>query len=114
MIEQTRVRAARHRWSNVTLLNAPVEEAVILLRVDAALFCFTHDVIPTPEAVKNVVSHLKPGARVASIGLRWAARPAPCKELPPGPPGKLTRDQKQRVEWVSASVDAGCVIDQVQ
>lgn len=73
MIEHARTRAAQHRWNNVTLLNAPVEEAVIPFKADAALFCFTHDIVRTPEAVANVVRHLKPGAKVVSIGLKWAS-----------------------------------------
>jgi SAM-dependent methyltransferase len=73
MIEQARTRATRHGWGNVTLLNAPVEEAVVPLKADAALFCFTHDILRNPDAVKNVVNHLKPGARVVSVGLKWAA-----------------------------------------
>jgi ubiquinone/menaquinone biosynthesis C-methylase UbiE len=75
MIEQARTRAARHGWDNVTLLNAPVEEAIIPLKADAALFCFTHDIMRSPEAVKNVVNHLKPGAKVVSVGLKWAEAP---------------------------------------
>ncbi len=73
MIEHARARAAQHRWNNVILLGHPVEEAVIPGRADAALFCFTHDVVRTPAAVANVVKHLKPGAKVVSIGLKWAA-----------------------------------------
>jgi ubiquinone/menaquinone biosynthesis C-methylase UbiE len=73
MIEQTRTRATRRGWANVTLLTAPVEEAVIPLKVDAALFCFTHDIMRNAEAVNNVMNHLKPGATVVSVGLKWAA-----------------------------------------
>ncbi|MDQ1309108.1 MAG: hypothetical protein QG601_376 [Pseudomonadota bacterium] len=40
---------------------------------DAALFHFTHDVLQRPEAIANVISHLKPGARVVASGLKWAA-----------------------------------------
>jgi SAM-dependent methyltransferase len=75
MIEQARARVARHRWGNVTLLNAPVEEAIIPVKADAALFCFTHDIMRRRAAVKNVVNHLKPGARVVSVGLKWAEAP---------------------------------------
>ncbi len=76
MIGHARARAAQHGWDNVALLNAPVEEAAIPLKADAALFCFTHDIVRTPEAVANVVHHLKPGAKVVSIGLKWASRGA--------------------------------------
>ncbi len=72
MIEQARARAAQHRWGNLILINAPVEDAAIALSADAALFCFTHDIVRTPAAVRNVVRHLKPGAKLVSIGLKWA------------------------------------------
>jgi SAM-dependent methyltransferase len=72
MIERARERIASHGWCNVTLLNAPVEAARIPVRADCALFHFTHDVLRRPQAVANVVHHLKPGARVVACGLRWA------------------------------------------
>jgi trans-aconitate methyltransferase len=74
MIEQARRRVDEHRWRNVRLVNAPVEEAAIRARADAALFHFTHDVLRAPGAVANVVAHLKPGARVVACGLQWSRR----------------------------------------
>jgi SAM-dependent methyltransferase len=72
MLEQARARADRDRFENVTLINSPVEEAEIPFLADAALFHFTHDILRTPAAVANVISHLKPGARVVASGLKWA------------------------------------------
>jgi hypothetical protein len=57
----------------VTLLCSPVETADIRVNADAALFHFTHDILQRPEAIANVISHLKPGARVVASGLKWAA-----------------------------------------
>ena len=57
----------------MTLLNAPVESAKILRKADAALFLFTHDILRSDEAIRNVVRCLKPGAHVVAAGLRWAA-----------------------------------------
>jgi SAM-dependent methyltransferase len=74
MIEQARRRVDEHRWRNVQLVNAPVEEAAIRRRADAALFHFTHDILRAPRAVANVVAHLKPGARVVACGLQWGRR----------------------------------------
>ena len=74
MIEQARRRVDEHRWRNVRLVNAPVEEAAIRARADAALFHFTHDILRAPGAVANVVAHLKPGARVVACGLQWSRR----------------------------------------
>jgi SAM-dependent methyltransferase len=72
MIEQARERIDRHRWKNAELVCAPVEEARIGMQADAALFHFTHDILRQPEAIANVVRHLKPGARVVASGLKWA------------------------------------------
>lgn len=72
MIEQARERVAQNHWRNVTLLCSPVETADIPWMADAALFHFTHDVLRRPEAVANVVHHLKPGARVVASGLKWS------------------------------------------
>jgi len=74
MIQQARERVEKARWHNVTLLCAPVETAGMPVRADAALFHFTHDILRRPEAVANVVAHLKPGARVVATGLKWAPR----------------------------------------
>ncbi|MGZ5248998.1 MAG: methyltransferase domain-containing protein [Caldimonas sp.] len=72
MIEKAQERVSQHGWSNVRLLCSPVETAGIPGRADAALFHFTHDILRRPEAVANVVHHLKPGARVVASGLKWA------------------------------------------
>ncbi len=72
MLERARARAAENRWKNVALISASVEEAAIPIAADAALFHFTHDIMRTPSALANVVSHLKPGARIVASGLKWA------------------------------------------
>src|SRR5919109_3733045 len=51
---------------------AAAEQASIDAVGDGALFSFTHDVLQSPTAVANVVAHLKPGARVASVGAKLA------------------------------------------
>jgi ubiquinone/menaquinone biosynthesis C-methylase UbiE len=72
MVAQARKRVTAHGWENVTLIEAPVEAAEIGADADAALFSFTHDILQSPLAVANVVAHLKPGARVASVGAKFA------------------------------------------
>jgi protein-L-isoaspartate O-methyltransferase len=72
MLAQARARIRQAGYRNVTLLHAPVEDAVIPGRADAALFHFTHDVLRTRAAVANVMSALAPGARVVAAGLKWA------------------------------------------
>lgn len=73
MVAQARRRVARARWARVTLLCSPVETSDIRVYADAALFHFTHDILQRPDAIANVISHLKPGARVVASGLKWAA-----------------------------------------
>ncbi len=73
MFDLARRRVARHKWRNVTLLNAPVASATIACQADAALFHFTHDILRHPDEVRHVVGHLKPGAHVAAAGLHWGA-----------------------------------------
>ncbi|HMO47406.1 MAG TPA: methyltransferase domain-containing protein [Rubrivivax sp.] len=72
MLEQARQRVQRHAWRNVTLINAPAEEARIGLRADAALLHFTHDVMQSGAALEHVLRHLQPGATLVASGLKWA------------------------------------------
>lgn len=74
MIERARRRKHEQRWRNLSLLCAPVEEARIPLQADAALLHFTHDILQQPQAIANVLRHLRPGARVVASGLKWAER----------------------------------------
>ncbi len=78
MLERARARAAENNWRNVMFISASVEEAAIPIAADAALFHFTHDIMRTRNAIANVVSHLKPGARVVAAGLKWA----PIRTMP--------------------------------
>jgi len=72
MLARARERVASARWRNVTLLCSPVESAPLEGWADAALFHFTHDILQRPEAVDQVVRHLRPGARIVACGLKWA------------------------------------------
>ena len=74
MSAQARERVATNGWNNVTLVEAPAEEAVFDATADAALFSFTHDVLQLPRAVANIVAQLKPGGRVSSVGAKFGAR----------------------------------------
>ncbi len=76
MLAGARARAKRGGWRNVELIGAPVEEATLESELDAAVFSFAHDVTRSPRAIDNVFASLKPGARVAAIGAKWAPRPA--------------------------------------
>lgn len=74
MIGIARERVAANGWGNVELLEAAVEDAVLDVAADAALFSFAHDVLQSPRAAANVVAHLRPNARVASVGAKLGAR----------------------------------------
>jgi len=60
-------------WHNVTLIEAPAERAQIPVSADAALFCAVHDILQVPEALHNVLSHVRPGGWVAAGGGKWTA-----------------------------------------
>jgi demethylmenaquinone methyltransferase/2-methoxy-6-polyprenyl-1,4-benzoquinol methylase len=77
MVRQANERVRAEGWDNVSVIEAPVEEARIDVVADAALFAFTHDVLQLPAAVDNVVDHLRPGARVACTGAKLAGRFGP-------------------------------------
>ena len=72
MIAKARERAEKSGWTNVTLINAPAEEAMISQAADAAVFHFTHDLMQTPAALDNIFRSLKSSARVVATGLKWA------------------------------------------
>lgn len=74
MMTRAQERIAAQGWNNqITLVQAPAEDARWKGRADAAVFHFTHDVLRCPKAIDNVLAHLKPGARVVATGLQWAA-----------------------------------------
>jgi trans-aconitate methyltransferase len=72
MLAKAQARVDANHWRNVDLVCAPAATARMALKADAALFHFTHDVLREPKAIANVLSHLKPGARVVASGLQWA------------------------------------------
>ncbi len=58
-------------WRNVSLVGSAADEAVVP-QADAVLFHFTHDVLRSPRALENIFRQVKPGARVAAAGIKWA------------------------------------------
>jgi len=71
-------RVQRHGWQNVTLLEAAGQDAAAPVAADAALLCAVHDILRSPAALANVVSHVRPGGRVVAAGPKWVPwwRPA--------------------------------------
>ena len=77
MLEVARARVQRHGWSNVTLVEAAVEEAELPAELDGALFSLTHDVLQSQPAVENVVRHLRAGGRISTFGAKQPQRLRP-------------------------------------
>ena len=73
MVAVARERIEQEGWRNVTVVQSPAEDAQIATTADAALFCAVHDILQSPDALRNVLSKLRPGARVAAGGGKWAA-----------------------------------------
>ncbi len=73
MAAVAREHIAAEGWHNVAIVESPAEDADITVTADAALFCAVHDILQSPEALRNVMSKLRPGAEVAAGGGKWAA-----------------------------------------
>jgi SAM-dependent methyltransferase len=73
MLAGAQERIKEHCWDNVDVICSPAETAPIRMEADAALFCLTHDILRSRCALENVVGHLRPSARVAALGPKWAA-----------------------------------------
>jgi acyl dehydratase/ubiquinone/menaquinone biosynthesis C-methylase UbiE len=71
MLAAARARVEEAGWTNVTLLEASAEEAVVPGPVDAVLFAFTHDVVQSPKALANILGQVRPGGRLAAAGPKW-------------------------------------------
>jgi acyl dehydratase/ubiquinone/menaquinone biosynthesis C-methylase UbiE len=71
MLAAARARVEDAGWTNVTLLEASAEEAVVPEPVDAVLFAFTHDVVQSPKALANILGQVRPGGRLAASGPKW-------------------------------------------
>jgi ubiquinone/menaquinone biosynthesis C-methylase UbiE len=78
MLSQARERVAANGWRNVTLIESAIEDAAIPEVADAAVFVLTHDVLRSPEALGNVLAHVRPGGRIATAG----GKRAPTWALP--------------------------------
>lgn len=53
MLAVARHRIGAHGWTNVTLIESAVEEVELPMKADAALFCATHDVLQSEEALNR-------------------------------------------------------------
>ena len=74
MLAVARRRVQEAGWENVTLIEAPAEEARLDREPDALLFSFSHDVLRSPSALDNLLSQARSGARVVAAGGKWPPR----------------------------------------
>ncbi len=81
MIGRARDRIAAAELHNVTLVNAPGEEAEFPRTADALLFHFTHDLMQIEAAVERMMAAVRPGGRVVATGLKWAPWWMPATNL---------------------------------
>lgn len=79
MLARARDMADREGWENIDLVQEPIQEFGVSEPADAALFFFTHDILQTPQAVKNVIKQVKPGGRIAVGGMKFAPGRAPIR-----------------------------------
>jgi len=64
-------RVAAAGWSNVVLIDSPVEDAALPEQVDHALFCAVHDVMQSGAALDHVLGRVRSGGGVAAGGGKW-------------------------------------------
>lgn len=74
MLALARARTAAAGWNNLTLLESEAEVVVLPHAVDALLFNYTHDVLRSPAALKNIFRQARSGAAVAAAGIKHPPR----------------------------------------
>lgn len=80
-LEGARRQMPRPGGGRVELISEPLGDAPIPVVADAAMFCFTHDVLRSRPALERILSRARPGGRVAAVGFMWAPRWAPALNL---------------------------------
>jgi demethylmenaquinone methyltransferase/2-methoxy-6-polyprenyl-1,4-benzoquinol methylase len=73
MLAVARERIARATIANAVLIAGDAQTVRLPEPVDAILFSYTHDLIQSEEALANVLSQAKPGARVAATSTKLYA-----------------------------------------
>ena len=80
MLARAQARIERHSWGNVTL----IEDAAIPVQADAALLCGVHDILCSPPALANGISHVRAGGAGCRRGREVGAVVA-TEQLPTEP-----------------------------
>lgn len=76
MLARANAVVREHRLANVQLHHVAAEEFASADRFDAALFCYTHDVQQSEQALDAIFAALRPGARIAATGTKVLPPPA--------------------------------------
>jgi SAM-dependent methyltransferase len=71
MLAQALARVRSRGWTNVELILAGAEEAVIPMPADGVLLCAVHDVMRARVALENLLGHLRDGGRIVAGGPKW-------------------------------------------
>jgi SAM-dependent methyltransferase len=71
MLALARALVERRGWTNVELVCAGVEDALIPGVADAAILCAVHDVMRSPGALAHLLEHIRPGGRLVAGGPKW-------------------------------------------
>jgi ubiquinone/menaquinone biosynthesis C-methylase UbiE len=74
MMALARERVAALGLRNVTLVEATMEEAKTGGPIDAVLFSYTHDVLRSEAALRNIFAAARSGTRVAAVGAKLYPR----------------------------------------
>jgi len=70
MLQLARERVREGGWDNVQLIESAIESADLEGPFDAVLFVYTQDVLHSDAALARIFEATRPGARVASAGLK--------------------------------------------
>lgn len=70
MLQQARKRVRDCGWENVQLIESSIESANLKGPFDAVLFVYTQDVLQSDAALARIFEATRPGAQVASTGLK--------------------------------------------
>jgi ubiquinone/menaquinone biosynthesis C-methylase UbiE len=73
MVRLANRRVAALGWGNVSVQHSSAGRAKCPDVADKALFCATHDVLQSVEALQNIFEQLRPGARVVAGGGKFTS-----------------------------------------
>jgi len=73
MLEVARQRVQKNGWNNVRLLESAAENVCLPVTPNAVLFSYTHDLLQSETALRNLFSQCAEGAHVTAVGTKLFA-----------------------------------------